>query len=822
GATTTDHIGSDYYARWNGNSGFVVGSSQFSNNTGALSFSDANGNFAFGTVSSANSLVGSATGDRIGSGYFEQFQFANGKMLITSRLWGAGTGSSGKGALTLLANPSQASGVIDASNSLVGAVAGDGSNLTVTRYDDAGSTYYYGTPTRALVTNPYFNGNRGMATLIDSSLAAAPAGVISASNSLVGSAAGDRVGAFSFVNSRGIVVGSPNWSGNTGAITVGSLSQLAVGNVSAVNSLVGAQAGDQLGSNGVFDAVSYFYTYNASLAGGKGGVTVFTQANATGVISTANTVYGTDTGVGSPTVVNQGSLLRVRFSEGSGRVVYIDPASLGSNGSSASVPQRFADAAGSDVTITPQSITTLTNAGTDVVLQANNDIFVNAAVTTVPTVPNAGSLLLEAGRSIMVNANITTGGGDLGLYANAPNAQAAYRDAGAGSIVTASGVTLSLGGGDMIARVGTGVGGAQGGGISLGQINGADGIFVQNLSTSSGAGISQDASTYWDTRVLALETKADNGSIGTLAQAITFNGQAMAVRAGNAPANIHHTGKQLYFDVPDKSATNTQPDPRQNSNPDPGFRGINLAGVGSLSLVSDGDVFFNTLDSTPFTIGAQNIQIEAAGSVHLSGYLGSASIQARGQLLLNAGRDILVEGGSVANSFAKLVSAGKMQITAGRSFAIHGGSGNGAYALVDPTQPGSTMDVQAPSITLQGGTGGGAYAALVSAGPMTLSYQQLSLTPGSGTDADAVIIAPNAQQLSAQSGKAFIGSGNPLDNGLTDSGFAVPDRQESQVTGQFLADANFISDFLDHYNDGLLNQRRKSLRNEISLEQSCN
>ncbi|MBC7435640.1 MAG: hypothetical protein H7332_06175, partial [Bdellovibrionales bacterium] len=93
---------------------------------------------------------------------------------------------------------------------------------------------------------------------------------------------------------------------------------------------------------------------------------------------------------------------------------------------------------------------------------------------------------------------------------------------------------------------------------------------------------------------------------------------------------------------------------------------------------------------------------------------------------------------------------------------------------------------------------------------------------GSGTDADAVIIAPNAQQLSTQSGKSFLGSGSPLDNGLTDSGFASPDRQESRVAGQFLADANFISRFLDRYNDGLLNQRRRAQRNEISLEQSCN
>jgi hypothetical protein len=208
--------------------------------------------------------------------------------------------------------------------------------------------------------------------------------------------------------------------------------------------------------------------------------------------------------------------------------------------------------------------------------------------------------------------------------------------------------------------------------------------------------------------------------------------------------------------------------------------------------------------------------------VYVSGYLGSTLIKARGQLLLNAGKDILVEGGSAANAFAKVESAGKMQITAGKSFAIHGGSGAGAYATVDPTVAGATMDVLAPSIMLQGGTGAGAYAVLASAGPMTLSYQQLGLAAGSGVDADAVIISPNAQQLSTQSGKTFLGVGSPLNNGVTDAGFSALLPPEDPVAGQFLADANFISDFLDHYNDALLNQRRKSLRNEISLEQSCN
>jgi filamentous hemagglutinin family protein len=823
GSSNLDHLGSGGYSYW-GNNRILVGSPNWNNATGAMTLSDVNGVFATGTLGSGNSLVGAQANDRIGNAVGSSIVLGNGKLLLINRNWGIGssTTSSGMGAITLLQNPAQASGVISAANSLVGVAQGDGGGFYA-------QTYYDGTAyNRVLVSNPNFNGGRGMVSQINGNLAASTTGSFNETNSLVGSNVTDHVGQYVTIDyyygSNSITIRSPNWSGNAGAVTsFDRAGTLPTGFVSSVNSLVGAQAGDLFGSNSLTYNYSdtYFSTYNTTLGGNRGGVSFF-HVGATGVLSPYNTVYGTSTAGGFISVQQDTSpLYRVRFSAGSGRVVYIDPHVLAPSGNVGVPPQAFGDAAASDVTITPQSITAMTNAGMDVKLQANNDIFVNAAVTTVPSAQYGGSLLLEAGRSIMLNANITTGGGDLGLYANSPGAQAAYRDPGQGGIVTAAGVTLSLGGGDLLARVGTGVAGAQGGSIFLGQVNGANAMLLQNLSTTGGAGIAQDAATYWDTKILGMETNADNGAIGTLAHAITFNGQAMAVKAGNAPVNIHHTGAQLYFDVPDNSPVNS-PGPQQNSNPDPGFRGINLAGMGSLSLISDGDIHFNTFDNTPLTVSAQNVQIEAAGSVYVSGYLGSTLIKARGQLLLNAGKDILVEGGSAANAFAKVESAGKMQITAGKSFAIHGGSGAGAYATVDPTVAGATMDVLAPSIMLQGGTGAGAYAVLASAGPMTLSYQQLGLAAGSGVDADAVIISPNAQQLSTQSGKTFLGVGSPLNNGVTDAGFSALLPPEDPVAGQFLADANFISDFLDHYNDALLNQRRKSLRNEISLEQSCN
>ena len=69
-----------------------------------------------------------------------------------------------------------------------------------------------------------------------------------------------------------------------------------------------------------------------------------------------------------------------------------------------------------DIAITPSSLTAVLNAGTSVVLQASNDITVGSAITVSSATP--GNLSLEAGRSILINANINTDGGNLTLIAN--------------------------------------------------------------------------------------------------------------------------------------------------------------------------------------------------------------------------------------------------------------------------------------------------------------------------------------------------------------------------------------------------------------------
>ncbi|MBZ8143766.1 hypothetical protein CLD22_28640, partial [Rubrivivax gelatinosus] len=73
--------------------------------------------------------------------------------------------------------------------------------------------------------------------------------------------------------------------------------------------------------------------------------------------------------------------------------------------------------AGQDVVITPQTITSMLNAGTAVTLQASNDITVLRDIL-VSAGGHGGDLKLEAGRSVHLRANIDTDNGRFTAIAN--------------------------------------------------------------------------------------------------------------------------------------------------------------------------------------------------------------------------------------------------------------------------------------------------------------------------------------------------------------------------------------------------------------------
>ncbi len=107
-------------------------------------------------------------------------------------------------------------------------------------------------------------------------------------------------------------------------------------------------------------------------------------------------------------------------------------------------------------------LTSTLQSGTDVILQANNDIILqsgagifvtpSAAIVGCITTPahNGGSLTLQAGRNITLNASITTGNGNFTAIAGDPNAIAADRDPGTATLTLGAGASINTGTGNTV------------------------------------------------------------------------------------------------------------------------------------------------------------------------------------------------------------------------------------------------------------------------------------------------------------------------------------------------------------------------------------
>ncbi|MBI5659010.1 MAG: filamentous hemagglutinin N-terminal domain-containing protein [Nitrosomonadales bacterium] len=206
--------------------------------------------------------------------------------------------------------------------------------------------------------------------------------------------------------------------------------------------------------------------------------------------------------------------------------VYLFTLGAGGSGDPAT-GQTFANNPGLDSTITPASITAILDTGSALTLQANNDITVmNAILANNPT-GNGGALTMQAGRSILVNANIDTDNGALTLTANDPGANAAYRDAGAAVLdvsmatLTAGSIALANSGGDILAGAMT---------ANLGAINL---IASDNISVASGLAVS----SLGDAQNVVFNADSDGiggGSIMMgLYSSVTSNGGNIIFGGGN-------------------------------------------------------------------------------------------------------------------------------------------------------------------------------------------------------------------------------------------------------------------------------------------------
>jgi hypothetical protein len=214
------------------------------------------------------------------------------------------------------------------------------------------------------------------------------------------------------------VVRSPNWNGDLGAVTWGSGTAGVSGVLSAANSLVGSDPGDF--GRGFFGVTALsngnYVVASPNWNGGRGAVTwvdgtTGQTLDGQGVITAQNSLVGQDVHARLASVVVDPiyqSFFARFVTEGGGRLTV-----------GVTDPNQFTYACdqAQTVTLTPEFLTRTLNTGTAVVLQASNDLTVNDPIV-VQASGNGGALTLQAGRSLLLNANISTDNGALTLIAN--------------------------------------------------------------------------------------------------------------------------------------------------------------------------------------------------------------------------------------------------------------------------------------------------------------------------------------------------------------------------------------------------------------------
>ena len=164
-----------------------------------------------------------------------------------------------------------------------------------------------------------------------------------------------------------------------------------------------------------------------------------------------------------------------------------------------SITQKYTSNPGTDNSFTPYEITTLLNAGENVILKANNDITVNSDIFSSNPAINSGNLALNAGRSILINASISTRNGNLTLTANDSKESCvvdAFRADGRAVITMGAGSSINTGSGSVTMELRDGAGNTnrESGNITLRDIT-AGRISALNNGLTTGSGITLASGT---------------------------------------------------------------------------------------------------------------------------------------------------------------------------------------------------------------------------------------------------------------------------------------------------------------------------------------
>ncbi|MCX7891656.1 MAG: hypothetical protein N2544_04705, partial [Burkholderiales bacterium] len=660
---------------------------------GAVTLSPSGGAGAgpVGPISAATSIVGTTTagsfpGDQVGSGGLFELYATSGKFVLLSPEWGPNAGARGAGAITLVdsANLAAARGAVSPTAgaglivSLVGSAAGDrvGSGTA-----NAPGPIWLSNGVSA-IHSPYWNGGAGAVTFVDTGSAPAKlAGTLSSANSLVGATAGDRVGTFECDGTcSGIVdmlngkylVRSPGWTNTAtsaagaGAVTLvdpvngsasGPLSN-GTGVVGTNNSIHGTTAQDRVGGSASFTGggvvrldgdrfaiLSPDWNHTGAGAASAGAVTFGSLSGwAPGPVTTANSLVGTHANdrVGSGGIEQSFSALGVfgitsfEWNQSAGAVTFFDAASPPA-GQSVSAANSLVGGAAGDV-VGGNGWFDL-GGGRALVLSAQWGGASGAATVVGLTGPSRAGVVTAA-NSFTGNPSDQVGWGGAHFLPNgnflvvSPNAN------GGGGAVTFMTPTATLAG-QKLSSANSLVGTPPYGNL------GRDPYTIDVRTLGSGDYIVVNPNYGPNGEGMIVYGSATTGVTGAPSLANGWVGTAQYEALGTLVTNLPGSSSEFVFNAP--GAT-------KNGNQAAGRLFIaNPAGLGAPAYPLTGDVNFGDAPGTDITINPSQI---------------TAITNTGTRLVLEASNDVVLKAGSDIVTVPVIGAGGELRMSAGRSIIL--------------------------------------------------------------------------------------------------------------------------------------------------------
>jgi filamentous hemagglutinin family protein len=227
---------------------------------------------------------------------------------------------------------------------------------------------------------------------------------------------------------------------------------------------------------------------------------------------------------------------------------------------------EFAENSTGTSNIDQGAVNTLLDAGTTVTLQASNDLSITDVLSAGgASTGDGGSLVLQAGRSISITANIDTNGGDFNATANSSLADGvinAERDAGDAEFRLGAGTTINTGGGAISIKVSDGAGLTNNGAGDIVLENGADvlggsidfdsqgNIDIQQVATIDSNGAAIDLTSQGDIDLdSGAKIESNGGAINVTAAGTLSLKQISAV--GSSIDSTGGTGGNIVISADD-------------------------------------------------------------------------------------------------------------------------------------------------------------------------------------------------------------------------------------------------------------------------------